>query len=80
MFDLLPLSGEGWALAWKVQGGTALYLKDRLNERFVKSYSNSVVEFVIATSKVLDAVFVSIYRLPDTSIMEWKSAIDTLMH
>ena len=30
------------------RGGTALYLKDRLNGRFVKSFTNGVVEFVIA--------------------------------
>ena len=46
---------------WKVQGGAALYLKDRLNGRFIKSFSNGVVEFVIATFKVLDAAFVAIY-------------------
>ena len=52
------------------RGGTALYLKDRLNGRFVKSFTNGVVEFVIATTKVLDAIFVSIYRPPDTSATE----------
>ena len=61
------------------RGGTALYLKDRLNGRFVKSFTNGVVEFVIATTKVLDAIFLSIYQPPDTSVGEWKTAIDTLI-
>ena len=52
------------------RGGTAIYLKENLNGRFTRAFSNGVVDFVVATSKVLDSVFVSLYRPPDTKIQE----------
>ena len=33
------------------RGGAALYLKDNLNGRLLKSFSNGVVDFVMVTSK-----------------------------
>ena len=38
-----------------------------------------MVDYVVVTSKVMDAVFVSIYRPPDTSYMEWNHAVSSLM-
>ena len=64
-FDLFRGDREGHA-----RGGAAIYMKEKLNGRFAKSYSNGVVDFVVATSKVLDAVFVSLYRPPDTNLQE----------
>ena len=61
------------------RGGAALFLKDSINGRLAKSYSNGVVDFVVASTKVLDAIFVAIYRPPDTSVMEWKMAVDALI-
>ena len=44
------------------RGGAAFYLKESLNGRLAKTYSDSIVEFVVVTSKVLDAVFIATYR------------------
>ena len=60
------------------RGGAAIYLKEKLNGRFSKAFSNGVVDCVVATSKVLDSVFVSLYRPPDTKLQEWKCALETL--
>ena len=63
----------------RARGGSALYLREYLNGRKCKSFSNGVVDYVVVTSKVMDAVFVSIYRPPDTSFMEWNHAVSSLM-
>ena len=62
----------------RTRGGAAIYLKERLNGRLSKAFSNGVVDCVVATSKVLDSVFVSLYRPPDTKLQEWKCALETL--
>lgn len=60
------------------RGGAAIYLKEKLYGRFSKAFSNGVVDCVVATSKVLDSVFVSLYQPPDTKVQEWKCALETL--
>ena len=61
-FNLFRGDREG-----RARGGSALYLREYLNGRKGKSFSNGVVEYVIVTSKVLEAIFISIYWPPDTS-------------
>ena len=73
-FNLFRGDREG-----RARGGSALYLREYLNGRKAKSFSNGVVEYVIVTSKVLEAIFISIYRPPDTSYNEWNNAVSSLM-
>ena len=61
------------------RGGAAIYLNDSLNGRQIKSFLNEVVDYVVVTSKVLDAVLISVYRPPDTSYNEWNHAVSSLM-
>ena len=61
------------------RGGSALYLREYLNGRKIKSFSNGVVGYVVVTSKVLDAVLISIYRPPETSYNEWNHVVSSLM-
>ena len=58
-FNLFRGDREG-----RERGGAALYLKENLNGRRTKSFSNGVVDFVVVTSKVLDAILNSVYRPP----------------
>ena len=73
-FNLFRGDREG-----RERGGAAIYLKDSLNGRRTKSFSNGVVDYVVATSKVLDAVLISVYRPPNTSINESNHAVSSLM-
>ena len=49
-----------------------------LYPKHVKSYSNNVVEFVVTKVRRLKAIVISIYQPPDTTVKEWKEAMDVL--
>jgi len=60
------------------RGGTAIYLITELNSKMITSFSNSVVEVCIVKSKILDTIFVSVYRPPNTQTNEWKEAVEVI--
>ena len=55
------MTGKTILVATDIRVGTALYLKNSLNGRLSSTFSNSVVDYFVVTSKVLDVVFVSLY-------------------
>ena len=57
------------------RGGVASYVRNDLKCVKSFSYSNSVVEALIVKCKMLDTLFIIIYRPPDTKDEEWKDAL-----
>ena len=62
----------------RVRGGAAIYLKNELFPKKVAAFSNSVVEYVVVKSSIIDTLFISVYRPPGTNNIEWKEALNSL--
>ena len=60
------------------RGGVACYMRNDLKCVKSFSYSNSVVEALIVKCKILDALFINIYRPLDTKDKEWSDALEKI--
>ena len=60
----------------RTHGGTCSYVRDDLATQLLLSCSNSVCESLVLKVKTLDLLLVTIYRPPDSSLAEFKDAIN----
>ena len=60
------------------RGGTCVYIRSDISTAPSLKYSNNAVEMLVMKVASIDSILVFIYRPPDTTIHEWRDAVQSL--